>query len=145
MKHCKMCSRVLPLSEFPVRSATTRNPNAYCRECQRAYSRAHYAANKESHNARRCANQKRYSQQNRVKLLEYLRGKCCVDCGESDPIVLDFDHVSGAKDYNIGNMITQATLTRIERELLKCEIRCSNCHRRKTARQFKWFKFKFGV
>jgi hypothetical protein len=28
----------------------------------------------------------------------------------------------------------------INNEILKCEVRCANCHTRKTAEQFGWFK-----
>jgi hypothetical protein len=28
----------------------------------------------------------------------------------------------------------------ILKELSKCDVRCANCHRRRTARDFKWFR-----
>ncbi len=57
----------------------------------------------------------------------------CVDCGEDDPIVLDFDHVRGVKVCDISRMAhTGYKEWRIIEELAKCEIRCANCHRRIT-------------
>ena len=75
-------------------------------------------------------------------LLEYLKGKSCVDCGEADPIVLEFDHVGGgSKLFALGEMRLHAWST-IEKELRKCAVRCANGHRRKTARAFGWYRAK---
>ena len=71
--------------------------------------------------------------------------KQCIDCGESDPIVLELDHVHGEKYRNVGDMMSGYGWKRILAEISKCEVRCANCHRRKTARDFKWFRGNFGA
>jgi len=64
---------------------------------------------------------------------EYLASHPCTDCGEADIIVLEFDHVRGNKDRDIAQMISdRLSLTRVILEIEKCEVRCANCHRRKT-------------
>jgi hypothetical protein len=56
----------------------------------------------------------------------------CVDCGESDPIVLDFDHVE-EKRFNIANAAWKlVSISVLADEISRCVIRCANCHRRKT-------------
>jgi L-lysine 2,3-aminomutase len=63
----------------------------------------------------------------------FLSGKCCIDCGESDPIVLEFDHIiESEKCFNIADAIAHnySEKSLIE-EMDKCEIRCANCHRRR--------------
>jgi hypothetical protein len=77
--------------------------------------------------------------------MEYLKGKECVDCGETDAVVLELDHVNGKKHRNVGDMMSGYGWKRILAEISKCEIRCANCHRRKTARDFKWFRGNFGA
>ena len=68
---------------------------------------------------------------------EFLIEQACVDCGEADPIVLEFDHVRGTKQDNVSTLIGRAfSWKRILEEVAKCEVRCANCHRRKTAAQF---------
>ena len=57
----------------------------------------------------------------------------CVDCGIKDYRVLDFDHVRGVKGNNVATMVhAVATLEAILKEIEKCEVRCSNCHRIQT-------------
>jgi hypothetical protein len=74
-------------------------------------------------------------------VVEHLRNNSCVDCGESDPVVLDFDHRDrDAKSYALSKMVRfNFTLERFQEEIDKCDVRCSNCHRRRTANELGWF------
>ncbi len=72
--------------------------------------------------------------------MAYLVGHPCVDCGETDVRVLEFDH-RGHKRLAVSLMIRTQPWPNIEREILKCEVRCANCHRRKTLRELGWPKF----
>jgi len=70
---------------------------------------------------------------NRQYVDKYLEGSVCTDCGNSDARVLEFDHVRGDKIGSISHAIRDAwSLEKLKTELLKCEIRCCNCHRIKT-------------
>jgi hypothetical protein len=75
-------------------------------------------------------------------LFDYLKDKSCSDCGETDPIVLEFDHDDPKlKSFQISQAVNNSVSTEnIMKEIMKCTIRCANCHRRRTAKQFKWFK-----
>lgn len=146
MKPCRQCGRVLPVTDFAFRSRAKGIRHTSCRDCRRTYNREHYRANREQYGAYRYNNQMRYRAQNRQQIQEYLAGRACIDCGESDPIVLEFDHVCGEKTGNISEMVNGGlSWRRIYEEIQKCEIRCANCHRRKTVRQLKWFKGNFGA
>lgn len=85
--------------------------------------------------------QKRHRVRIRENLLEYLSTKQCVDCGENDPIVLEFDHVDRKKKLrNVARFISgHWSWKTVLVEIGKCEIRCANCHRRKTYRQMNSF------
>jgi hypothetical protein len=66
----------------------------------------------------------------RIKELKELHG--CVDCGEKNHIVLDFDHIKDKK-YNISRMIHDGfAWAAIKKEISKCEVVCANCHRVRT-------------
>jgi 5-methylcytosine-specific restriction endonuclease McrA len=71
---------------------------------------------------------------------DYLSTHPCRNCGESDPVVLEFNHVRGRKKYNISDMPRRGySIAAIQSELAKCEVLCANCHRRRTSRERGWF------
>lgn len=80
--------------------------------------------------------QRWYRHRKAVAIYEYLASHPCVDCGEPDPVVLEFDHVRGDKRANVKRMVSGTySLERVLEEIAKCEVRCANCHRRITARR----------
>lgn len=69
-------------------------------------------------------------------MIAHLQAHPCVDCGEGDPVVLDFDHLPGVeKRFEIARAVNSSTRAwpAILREIGKCEVVCANCHRRRTA------------
>ena len=72
----------------------------------------------------------------------YLREHPCVDCGEENIRCLDFDHrPDETKVMEIGKLLRHsASLAKIKREIEKCDVRCANCHRRKTAERASWWR-----
>ncbi len=67
-----------------------------------------------------------------VMLVEYLRTHPCVDCGEDDVLVLEFDHLED-KLFSIARGFRDRPLQALLDEMAKCEVVCANCHRRRTA------------
>jgi hypothetical protein len=57
----------------------------------------------------------------------------CADCPEKDPICLDFDHRPGEKKFKpVAVMISRGlSWDRIKAEVAKCDVRCTNCHRKR--------------
>jgi hypothetical protein len=88
--------------------------------------------------------QKRHRIKVRKNIQDFLSDKMCIDCGEKDPIVLEFDHkLQSDKFKTINKMLSgHYSWSTIEKEILKCEIRCANCHRRKTYKQLKNLNIK---
>lgn len=63
------------------------------------------------------------------------KSKPCADCGVSyPPYVMDFDHI-GDKKFNIGSAKNKYSKKLIQKEILKCEIVCANCHRERAHKQ----------
>ena len=75
-------------------------------------------------------------------LAAYLAENSCVDCGEDDIRVLDFDHRPGVvKVAEVARMAMHGMSWRaIEAEIAKCDVRCANCHRRRTSERGSWWK-----
>ena len=67
-------------------------------------------------------------------LIEFFREHPCTDCGETDPIVLEFDHL-GDKEFGIAAGLRTRNWQDVLREIDKCEVVCANCHRRRTVRR----------
>lgn len=96
-------------------------------------ARYHYDGNREKVKQRSKLFNKQARARNKAIVHQYLLSHPCVDCGESDPVVLEFDHVRGTKNDNISKMIsTPVSVRKLMGEIDKCDVRCANCHRRAT-------------
>ena len=131
--------------EFPYRSLRTQTRQWICLLCQREYTNEWYLRNR----TRQVANAKVRSHhatadlKNRVR--EYLLGHPCVDCGESDPGVLDFDHLRDKK-ANISTLVQSGVSWQsLADEIAKCEVRCANCHRRRTATMGRYYRTRATI
>jgi hypothetical protein len=110
-------------------------------ERQREHARRHYEKNREAMIARAREHTKRKRIELRAWVRDYLLSHPCVDCGEADPVVLEFDHRDPAtKDENIADAISRRGwgLPRLQAEAEKCDVRCCNCHRRRTVAERHW-------
>lgn len=69
---------------------------------------------------------------NHLIIFNYLCEHSCELCGETDPVVLEFDHLySKLREVTvIANMSGRVNLLA---EIQKCRVLCANCHRRHTA------------
>lgn len=102
---------------------------------QREYAQRHYRKNRAAMIARTKVQKAENRKAVQSWLLEYLLRTPCVDCGEADPVVLEFDH-QGGKDFEIGGVVRlNISVKRLEIEVAKCQVRCANCHRRKTYKE----------
>lgn len=101
---------------------------------QKRAAKAHYEANKVLYKARAVAHGAKNAAAIKEFLREYLLTHPCVDCGETDIIVLEFDHRPGTtKRFNIGaHGQRNFSLSSVREEVGKCDVRCANCHRRAT-------------
>tara|TARA_R110000765_G_scaffold56756_1_gene111886 strand:- start:59 stop:430 length:372 start_codon:yes stop_codon:yes gene_type:complete len=97
---------------------------------QKEAVRRHYLKNKEEIKARSFKRNKVQRVRNREFVKSIKEISECIDCGENNPLVLDFDHVKGEKIMAISNMSNKAyCIDTISKEMDKCEVRCANCHR----------------
>lgn len=102
------------------------------KEKQKESARRHYEKDKEGYKKKAYEFNLMARKRNREFILSYLSTHPCVDCGEDDIIVLEFDHLRDKKG-DVSTMSNSAySLKRIQEEISKCDVRCANCHRRKT-------------
>lgn len=138
MKQCSECGAIKPLDEFQKRARSKDGRTNLCKPCKRAYDNDHYSKTPERRNYIR-ANSDARILANRGFIIDYFLDHPCVDCGETDPVVLEFDH-RGDKLGNVSKMIIRNSLATLKAEVAKCDVRCANCHRRKTAKDFGYWR-----
>ena len=139
-KFCRLCKQNKNLSEFAWKSEIKQTKQSYCKECQKIRSKAHYQNNKEKYIEKAKKRNKKIQALIQNYVWNYLLEHPCIDCGETDIVVLEFDHEYD-KLYNLSEIIKDlSSLLKVQNEIRKCVVRCSNCHRRKTAKDFGWKK-----
>lgn len=119
--------------------AGRKNKRWICRECSKEFSSKHYLSSEKTRKTTREGSKLR---KKRLKqfIWDYYLAHPCVNCGESDPVVLEFDHIDGAtKSFGISEAIYSKSFKKVEAEIAKCQILCANCHKRKTAITLNWY------
>lgn len=141
LKICGKCKLEKPIIEFNFRNKQKNKYVSSCKLCTRAETKSHYERNKPYYLAKARVFAKKSIEITRKFLFEYFQTHHCVDCGEKDIVVLQFDHVEGLKRQTIGWMMSQQySLDTIKKEIEKCEVRCANCHVRRTAKNGNWWR-----
>lgn len=130
-KKCTSCGLLQDTSEFH-RDRNTKDGLAYwCKTCRKEYINSHGEGRLAA--GKKCQNRFRARQYR--KLYRYLKSHPCVDCGETEPLILEFDHVRGDKRITVSQMIARRRpWEEMLVEIAKCEVRCSNCHQRRHLR-----------
>lgn len=130
-KFCNGCQKSKLIDEFWTKHG---KPQARCKECQKDYHKQHYKDNMKAYKTRAYKRNKQVT----LEIREYIRrekDKPCQDCGFSYPYyVMDFDHRPGEKKLcDIARMAgSKVKLEKVKKEIAKCDIVCSNCHRIRT-------------
>jgi hypothetical protein len=110
-------------------------------ELNRQYQRKWYAANKAVQRIRVKANTVKHLARNRNLIWDYLLSHPCVDCEEDNPIVLQFDHRDPKqKLFAIGRSLSNVGQKKLLAEIAKCDVRCANCHIKRTNKQFNFWR-----
>lgn len=139
MRKCSRCGKKKSLENFNFKNKAKNLRQYHCKDCSRLYVRTHYYKNKAYYLKKAYKRNHRIRNEIRTYIWAYLNKHSCVDCGEKDPTVLEFDHISD-KIIEVSRMNRNYSLNRVKEEILKCEVRCANCHRKKTALQLGWHK-----
>lgn len=133
IKKCTKCKLEKSIELFVIKNSRQNKYQSTCKECQAALSRNYYKNNAEKH-------KKKVAEINEQRMIEVKafllneKSKPCKDCNISyPPYVMDFDHITDNKKYNVSNMIRKRfSIEKIKNEIQKCELVCSNCHRLRT-------------
>ena len=137
---CIQCNTDKPENSFSWKNKSNGKKHRHCKDCHnKKYRDERYGLSPEY----RKASIKR-SKKRKKKIAKFiyrvLRCSKCIDCGNNNPVVLEFDHVRGEKLFNISEAAYRGFgLSKIKEEMRKCDIRCANCHKVKTAKDQGWY------
>ena len=149
MKVCSKCCRRKPDSFFGFRDKEHRVQRKVCKDCireqRKGWWKTHYKKKAPYYRKKTAERNKRHQGDLKTKLYAYLLECACEECGEDDPIVLDFHHKTDDKEHTISAMIfNKMSWSSILEEIDKCKVLCANCHRKETARENGWYRYKFS-
>ncbi len=117
MKKCSTCNRKKGLHLFYKNRG---KPGAKCKSCR-------VKANKKA----------------KIEIINYLinyfKEHHCMHCGEDNPILLEFDHLRDKQSSISAAIRNKWSVKKIQKEMEKCQVLCSNCHTLKTAREQNWY------
>ena len=134
MQQCYRCGETKAAEAFAWRRKNRNQRDSFCRPCRAEYHREHYLANRRRY-IDQAQKRKRQLRLERTRfLIEFFRLHPCCECGESDPVVLEFDHLRD-KAFSVGEKLTYRNWEEVLAEIEKCEVVCANCHRRRTAQR----------
>lgn len=130
LKLCTLCNFHKEISPQPAFSRSKSSQDkfrSWCKDCEKIKASEFYHANSEPYKKRA----RIYQKQLRIELYERMfrikQKYGCGYCKENEVACLDFHHYFD-KDRNLGNATD--SLTRFEKELVKCVVVCANCHRK---------------
>jgi hypothetical protein len=103
---CYRCGEVKPAESFAWRRKARNQRDSFCRPCRAAYKHEHYRTNRQRYIDQAAERKRELRRERTVLLLKYFAEHPCLDCGEADPLVLEFDHL-GEKSFDIGQALTQ--------------------------------------
>ena len=138
MKKCNGCKALLAISCFGKNKSKQDGRQPYCKDCGKARDKASYSRPERKKSV--AEHRDRNKETNKEYVFDFLKKNPCVDCGETNPIFLDFDHVRGVKRKDISSALRRGwKLDTLIEEIQKCDVRCVKCHRVKTAKEGGWF------
>lgn len=128
-KICTRCKGDLDISKFSVKGKYKNGNIKYqceCKACTKIYKDKHYDSNKDYYKDKA----KKYRKEFYQWFLGIKKELKCTQCGEDRYWVLDFHHRDKKeKDYNIARLVIACSKKKLLKELSKCDVVCSNCHR----------------
>lgn len=141
---CKVCDKNKDIEDFPYKSKAEDIRHTYCKQCHINYNRKHYENNKDYYIEKSRESKRKWREEYVKLVVNHLKKHPCASCGEADLAVLEFDHIKGRKHMAVSSMARKyCALSKVKREIQKCQVLCANCHRRKTAHEQGWGKINY--
>lgn len=142
MKTCTKCKLEKPVDSFNYRADYPSRLHSWCKDCGNAHARsARRWTYPERRKRMKESSEGRYREKT-GQLSDFLSGKSCLDCGNTDSRTFEFDHRDRlSKTSNVSAMIhLLRPWSKILKEIELCDILCGNCHKIRTAKQLGYYE-----
>ena len=146
MRTCTKCGETKPETDYYFKDKSSGRLHSQCKLCYKlhraTYYSQHYSKYSESYRKRAKAYRNKVRMEYRTNMEAFMKDKSCSVCSESDSVVLELDHVDPSqKLFSISQAVRLGKKwSDVIIEIEKCQVLCANCHRRKTSKQFGWYK-----
>lgn len=136
LKYCGKCDTFCEKSKFGKNKCKKDGLQSICKTCRNNYEKLWLINNRELHLKRARNSKQKNISINKKNMQIFLIGKVCVDCGNNDIRVFEFDHRCDKKG-NVSDMMSRYKWETVLLEINKCDIVCANCHRIRTVERRK--------
>jgi hypothetical protein len=129
-KKCSKCQKILPLEDFAKDSTRKNGRRSECKNCYNLRFRQYFADKNNMQKQIERVNKRKIKW--KYKFDQHKIELGCKICGYNKCArALHFHHIDGSSDKNF--ILSKArslhfSLEKIEKELEKCVVLCSNCH-----------------
>ena len=127
-KTCLGCNKTLLIDQFSFKNKSKGIRQSRCKICYNSHNRDYYKSGERLKQIKRV----RVNSEQRYQLFkEWKSSQSCIVCGEDSSECLDLHHVDpSTKEGDISELFSRWSWARIQDEIRKCVVVCSNCHRK---------------
>ena len=132
-KQCNRCKEIKDISQYNRKGKRVDGSpkiSGLCKICTRKSCSASYFKRREYYIAKSVEKAQRKRRENAIHVQTIKHNKGCKICGERDPRCLDFHHPNKDKVDCVANLAKIGSYNIMLVEIAKCEVMCSNCHRK---------------
>jgi len=129
MKRCSKCKLEKRLDEFHNCKSKKDGKQPYCKSCLIVATKKDYRVN----NRKRVFSERAKAKRDEIRgIFNSIRAhNVCAFCDESTLCCLDFHHLDPKqKDLSVSRLSFAKSKDRMLKEMQKCVVVCSNCHRK---------------
>ncbi len=146
IKTCSKCKDPKLISAFTIDKSRKDGHKGICKKCDNERHKLYYKSHRKECLARSYKDKRNRRVDRQTRIAKYLLSHPCVGCGEKDIIVLDFDHRNPKDKTNAVSKLADLGYSWkiIEKEIAKCDVKCANCHKKRTANQQNWLRVKIA-
>jgi len=137
------CKKKKCVEAFSFRSKRKGTRGTWCKDCMKVYDKKRHQEQAPKIRLQKKINRATYSGKNRILMWNYFIDNPCIDCKQTNPILLSFDHIYDNKSYNVSERIDNTPWKTLLKEIEKCVVRCLHCHHLKTAADRNYWSLRY--